>query len=135
MFEGNYSIKYHLAPPLLSDRDANGHLVKQQFGSWVGKVFPVLAKFRFLRGTIKGREYVRAYREETRRRVYVEYLLLHELGHMNGFGHNFYTRKETDADHRQEGEAGEDSEPEHQRIPPATNHVATAATPISMAKA
>lgn len=30
---------------------------------------------------------------------YVEYLLLHELGHMNGFGHNFYTRKETDADH------------------------------------
>lgn len=30
---------------------------------------------------------------------YVEYLVLHEMGHMNGFGHNFYTRKETDADH------------------------------------
>jgi indolepyruvate ferredoxin oxidoreductase len=51
MFEGNYSIKYHLAPPLLSDRDANGHLIKRQFGSWVGMVFPLLAKLRFLRGT------------------------------------------------------------------------------------
>ncbi len=52
MFEGDYQIKYHLAPPLLAKRDANGHLVKQQFGSWVGKVFPLLAKFRFLRGTL-----------------------------------------------------------------------------------
>lgn len=52
MFEGDYQIKYHLAPPLLSKRDANGHLVKQQFGSWVGKVFPLLAKLRFLRGTM-----------------------------------------------------------------------------------
>jgi indolepyruvate ferredoxin oxidoreductase len=52
MFEGNYSIKYHLAPPLLSDRDANGHLIKRQFGSWVGMVFPLLAKLRFLRGSV-----------------------------------------------------------------------------------
>ncbi len=52
MFEGDYQVKYHLAPPLLSKRDANGHLVKRQFGSWVGKVFPILAKFRFLRGTM-----------------------------------------------------------------------------------
>lgn len=51
MFEGNYSIKYHLAPPLLSAKDAHGHLVKREFGSWVGWVFPVLAKLRFLRGT------------------------------------------------------------------------------------
>jgi indolepyruvate ferredoxin oxidoreductase len=52
MFEGNYSIKYHLAPPLLSKRDTNGHLVKRQFGSWVGMVFPLLAKLRFLRGSL-----------------------------------------------------------------------------------
>jgi indolepyruvate ferredoxin oxidoreductase len=52
MFEGNYSIKYHLAPPLLSKRDANGHLIKRQFGSWVGMVFPLLAKLRFLRGSV-----------------------------------------------------------------------------------
>jgi indolepyruvate ferredoxin oxidoreductase len=52
MFEGNYSIKYHLAPPLLSRRDSHGHLVKRQFGSWVGMVFPLLAKMRFLRGSL-----------------------------------------------------------------------------------
>jgi indolepyruvate ferredoxin oxidoreductase len=52
MFEGDYQVKYHLAPPLLSPRDAQGHLVKQQYGSWVGKVFPLLAKLRFLRGSV-----------------------------------------------------------------------------------
>ena len=52
MFEGDYQVKYHLAPPLLSKRDAQGHLIKRQFGSWVGKVFPVLASLRFLRGSV-----------------------------------------------------------------------------------
>ncbi len=52
MFEGDYAVNYHLAPPLLSKRDASGHLVKQQYGSWVGKVFPLLAKLRFLRGSM-----------------------------------------------------------------------------------
>ena len=52
MFEGNYSIKYHLAPPLFSAKDANGHLIKSEYGSWVGWVFPVLAKLRFLRGSL-----------------------------------------------------------------------------------
>ncbi len=51
-FEGKYQIKYHLAPPLFSKRDSQGHLVKQQFGRWVGFVFPVLASLRFLRGTV-----------------------------------------------------------------------------------
>ena len=52
MFEGAYQIKYHLAPPLLAKRDDKGHLIKQPFGSWVGSVFPLLAKLRFLRGTL-----------------------------------------------------------------------------------
>jgi indolepyruvate ferredoxin oxidoreductase len=52
MFEGAYQIKYHLAPPLLAKRDDKGHLIKQPFGSWVGSVFPLLAKLRFLRGTV-----------------------------------------------------------------------------------
>ncbi len=51
MFEGDFTIKYHLAPPLLSARDANGHLIKREFGSWVGKLFPLLASLRFLRGS------------------------------------------------------------------------------------
>jgi len=51
MFEGNYKIRFHLAPPLFAKRDANGHLIKQEFGPWMMKALGVLAKLRFLRGT------------------------------------------------------------------------------------
>jgi indolepyruvate ferredoxin oxidoreductase len=51
MFEGDYKLKFHLAPPLFAKRDANGHLIKQEFGPWMLKAFGVLAKLRFLRGT------------------------------------------------------------------------------------
>jgi indolepyruvate ferredoxin oxidoreductase len=52
MFEGDYKIKFHLAPPLLARRDANGHLVKQEFGPWMMGAFGVLAKLKFLRGSL-----------------------------------------------------------------------------------
>ena len=51
MFEGDYKIKFHLAPPLLARRDEKGHLRKQTFGPWMMTAFGVLAKLRFLRGT------------------------------------------------------------------------------------
>jgi indolepyruvate ferredoxin oxidoreductase len=51
MFEGDYKLKFHLAPPLLAKRDADGHLVKQEFGPWMMKAFGVLAKLKFLRGS------------------------------------------------------------------------------------
>ncbi|WP_050467807.1 indolepyruvate ferredoxin oxidoreductase family protein [Herbaspirillum chlorophenolicum] len=51
MFEGDYQVKFHLAPPLLAKHDVDGHLVKQQYGSWMMPAFGVLAKLRFLRGT------------------------------------------------------------------------------------
>jgi len=51
MFEGDYKIKFHLAPPLLARRDKQGHLIKQEFGPWMMKAFGVLAKFKALRGT------------------------------------------------------------------------------------
>ena len=51
MFEGDYKLKFHLAPPLLARHDAKGHLIKQEFGPWMMKAFLVLAKFKFLRGT------------------------------------------------------------------------------------
>ncbi|RJF95185.1 indolepyruvate ferredoxin oxidoreductase family protein [Noviherbaspirillum saxi] len=51
MFEGDYKIKFHLAPPLFAKRDTEGHLIKQEFGPWMMKAFGVLAKFKFLRGT------------------------------------------------------------------------------------
>jgi len=52
MFEGDYKLRFHLAPPLLARRDDKGHLRKQQYGSWMMPAFGVLAKLRFLRGTV-----------------------------------------------------------------------------------
>jgi indolepyruvate ferredoxin oxidoreductase len=51
MFEGDYTIKYHLAPPLWAKRDSQGHLIKQEFGPWMLQAFRALAKLKFLRGT------------------------------------------------------------------------------------
>jgi indolepyruvate ferredoxin oxidoreductase len=50
-FEGDWKLKFHLAPPAFARRDAKGHLVKRQFGPWMLKAFGVLARLRFLRGT------------------------------------------------------------------------------------
>ncbi|WP_034224497.1 indolepyruvate ferredoxin oxidoreductase family protein [Arenimonas donghaensis] len=50
-FEGDYKIHFNLAPPLLAKRDADGHLVKQEFGPWMFTAFKLLAKFKGLRGT------------------------------------------------------------------------------------
>lgn len=51
MFEGDYAIHFHLAPPLFAKRDQQGHLIKQQFGPWMMKAFGLLAKMKSLRGT------------------------------------------------------------------------------------
>ena len=51
MFEGDYKLKFHLAPPLFAKRDAKGNLIKQEFGPWMMRAFGVLAKFKFLRGS------------------------------------------------------------------------------------
>ena len=51
-FEGPYKLRFHLAPPILGDRDPEtGHLKKRSFGPWMLPAFRVLAKFRGLRGT------------------------------------------------------------------------------------
>ena len=51
-FEGDYKVKFHLAPPILADRDsATGAPVKKTFGPWMWTVFRLLARFKFLRGT------------------------------------------------------------------------------------
>jgi indolepyruvate ferredoxin oxidoreductase len=51
MFEGDYKLKFHLAPPLLAKKDKEGRLLKQEFGPWMMKAFSVLAKLKGLRGT------------------------------------------------------------------------------------
>jgi indolepyruvate ferredoxin oxidoreductase len=50
-FEGDYKLRFHLAPPLTAERDAAGHLQKRAYGQWMLGAFRVLAKLRRLRGT------------------------------------------------------------------------------------
>ncbi len=52
-FEGKFKVKYHMAPPLLAQRDpATGAPIKRQFGPWMGKALKALAACRGLRGTV-----------------------------------------------------------------------------------
>jgi indolepyruvate ferredoxin oxidoreductase len=52
MFEGDYTLNYHLAPPLLARKNAKGELQKSRFsGALVVPAFRVLAKLKGLRGT------------------------------------------------------------------------------------
>jgi indolepyruvate ferredoxin oxidoreductase len=51
-FEGPYELNFHLASPLLADRDPETrYLLKRSFGPWMLPVFRILAKLRRLRGT------------------------------------------------------------------------------------
>ncbi|HTJ93762.1 MAG TPA: indolepyruvate ferredoxin oxidoreductase family protein, partial [Pararobbsia sp.] len=50
-FEGDFKLKFHLAPPLLAKRDAQGRMLKREYGPWMMSAFRVLAKLKFLRGT------------------------------------------------------------------------------------
>jgi len=52
MFEGDYKVNFHLAPPLLAKSDPQtGEPRKTQFGPWMMHAFKVLAKLKGLRGT------------------------------------------------------------------------------------
>ncbi len=52
MFEGDYKVVYHLAPPLLARKDPlTGEPRKMRFGPWVGTVFGLLKRLKPLRGT------------------------------------------------------------------------------------
>src|SRR5690606_32635741 len=52
MFEGDWSPRFHLAPPLLARTDPKtGRPRKIAFGPWVLPVFRLLARLRRLRGT------------------------------------------------------------------------------------
>jgi len=50
-FEGDFQLKFHLAPPLLAKTNDKGELVKQSYGPWMLSVFGLLSKFKGLRGT------------------------------------------------------------------------------------
>jgi indolepyruvate ferredoxin oxidoreductase len=50
-FDGDYKVKFNLALPLFAKRDANGHLVKREYGPWMRRAFGLLAKLKGLRGS------------------------------------------------------------------------------------
>ncbi|MDE4133095.1 indolepyruvate ferredoxin oxidoreductase family protein [Phaeobacter sp. QD34_3] len=51
-FDGDYSVKYHLAPPLLTrSKDSRGRPKKRAFGPWLRPALSVLARAKGLRGT------------------------------------------------------------------------------------
>ena len=50
MFEGDYKLVHHLAPPLTAKKNDKGELLKQPFGPWMRSAFGLLAKMKGLRG-------------------------------------------------------------------------------------
>ncbi|AEV63356.1 MULTISPECIES: indolepyruvate ferredoxin oxidoreductase family protein [Pseudomonas] len=50
-FEGDYRLRFHLAPPLLNDNGTGREPKKRSFGPWMLQGFKLLAKLRFLRNT------------------------------------------------------------------------------------
>jgi indolepyruvate ferredoxin oxidoreductase len=50
-FEGDYSLRFHLAPPLLNDAGNGKQPKKRSYGPWMLKGFKLLAKLKFLRNT------------------------------------------------------------------------------------
>ena len=72
-FEGDFTLEFHLAPPLFAKRDpVTGELQKSGYGPWVFRAFTLLASLRRLRGTafdIFGRSAER----RMERRLIVEY--------------------------------------------------------------
>ena len=51
-FEGDYKLKFHLAPPLFAERDpTTGHLKKSEYGRWMLVAYRVLTRLKFLRGS------------------------------------------------------------------------------------
>jgi indolepyruvate ferredoxin oxidoreductase len=79
-FEGRYELHFHLAPPILGQRDPRtGHLQKREFGPWMLGVFRLLAKLRRLRGT-RFDIFARSEERQAERRLIAEYeTLLDEI--------------------------------------------------------
>ena len=52
MFEGHYTLNYHLAPPLMAKTNDKGELQKQKFGPLMLTGFKLLKHFKGLRGSM-----------------------------------------------------------------------------------
>jgi indolepyruvate ferredoxin oxidoreductase len=50
-FDGDYKLKFYLAPPIFAKRDRSGRLMKKEYGGWMLGAFKLLARLKGLRGT------------------------------------------------------------------------------------
>jgi indolepyruvate ferredoxin oxidoreductase len=74
-FDGDYKLKFYLAPPIFGRRDKTGKLQKQEFGGWMVHAFRLLAKLKFLRGTSLDL-FGRTAERRTERKLVEDYLAL-----------------------------------------------------------
>jgi indolepyruvate ferredoxin oxidoreductase len=51
LVEGDYQIRYHMAPPIFVKRASNGVVQKREFGAWMYSAMGLLARCKFLRGS------------------------------------------------------------------------------------
>ncbi len=47
----DYTLRFHLAPPLLARKNDKGELIKRSYGPWMMRAFGLLARLKGLRGT------------------------------------------------------------------------------------
>ncbi len=79
-FEGDYKLRFHLAPPLSNKPDAvSGEAKKATYGPWMMTGFRVLAKMKWLRGTALD-VFGKTHERRTERQLITDYeALLDEL--------------------------------------------------------
>jgi len=79
-FEGDWQLRFHMAPPILAKRDPQtGAPVKREFGPWMLPALHTLAKLKFLRATAFD-PFGRSAERRTERALITEYeALLDEL--------------------------------------------------------
>jgi len=77
-FEGDFTLQFHLAPPMVADRDpTTGHLKKKAYGPWMLKAFGLLARLKGLRGSFWD-PFGRTAERRTERRLIGEYVAVLE---------------------------------------------------------
>jgi indolepyruvate ferredoxin oxidoreductase len=79
-FEGDYALRFHLAPPIMAKADpVTGVPRKRAFGPWMMSAFRVLAKLKGLRGTAFD-VFARTEERRTERQLIADYeRTVHEL--------------------------------------------------------
>jgi indolepyruvate ferredoxin oxidoreductase len=74
-FDGDFKLKFYLAPPIFAKRDASGRLQKREYGGWMMSAFRLLARLKFLRGTAFD-PFGRTAERRTERRLIEDYLVM-----------------------------------------------------------